>query len=112
MDRKLTILLGVLIVLGGVWFFKTGRYLFMPPGTDTVLKCSRADCGHEFTNSLPARFDAFPVKCLKCGRKSAFILTSCPNPTADGAMCGAHYALDPKHPARRCPKCGGELPQY
>jgi rRNA maturation protein Nop10 len=48
-------------------------------------------------------YKKFPVKCPKCGERTAFILTRCP-------ACNAPYALDLKHPLDKCPKCGADLP--
>ena len=67
--------------------------------------CASADCGNEFKQLLPVKFQAYPVKCPKCGQRSAYILTHC-------WKCNAAYPLDLKHPLDKCPKCNCDLPKY
>lgn len=99
----LWILLVVAVGFAGVWFFRGGAAVFSPPKHPTLLKCSAADCGNEFTADLPAHFKDYPVKCPKCGQRTAFILQHC-------WKCDATYAFDAKHPLQTCPKCGCNLP--
>jgi len=104
MNKKVVAILVLFVLAGGIWFLRSGKQMLMPAGVDYVLKCSRAECGDEFTTKLAAGYKKFPVKCPKCGERSAFILTRCP-------ACNAPYALDLKHPLDKCPKCGADLPQ-
>ena len=103
MNVKSIVLVAVVLVLGGVWFLKSGKEMLNPEKQAALLKCSRAECGEEFTKQLPLSFEKYPVKCLKCGQQTGFILATCWN-------CSKHYAFDPKHPPEKCPECGVELP--
>jgi DNA-directed RNA polymerase subunit RPC12/RpoP len=105
MNRLLLwILIVVAVAFAGVWLLHGGAAVFSPPKIPTLLKCSAADCGNEFTAELPVRFKDYPVKCPKCGQRTAFILQHC-------WKCDATYALDRQHPLQTCPKCGCALPQ-
>ncbi len=102
MNAKIITLIGIALLLAGVWFSKSGRQILHAEKQEAVLKCTADGCGHEFTKVLPMPFDKFPVACPKCGQKTAFAMTSCEH-------CGAHYPVNTVHPLEKCPACGVDL---
>lgn len=103
MNRSLLwILAAMAVVFAGFSMFRGGSAVFSTPKQPVLLKCSAADCGNEFTADLPVRFKDYPVKCPKCGQRTAFLLQHC-------WKCDAPYALDTQHPLQTCPKCGAAL---
>ncbi len=103
MNVKSAALIAVLLIVGCVWFFKSGKEYISPEKQEALLKCARPECSEEFTKQVPLTFSKYPVKCPKCGQTSAFILATC-------WSCTAHYAFDAKNPPAKCPACGVELP--
>lgn len=102
---QLVILIGVAVLLAGVWLARGGAAMFSTPKTERLLLCGSADCANEFKAQLPVKFQDYPVKCPKCSQRTAFVLTRC-------WKCDAPYALDMKRPLDKCPKCGCDLPKY
>ncbi|MFZ2643433.1 MAG: hypothetical protein WA117_20750 [Verrucomicrobiia bacterium] len=104
-SRQLVILVVIAAVLAVVWLASGGIGLFSASKTEKLLICGNADCAHEFKARLPVKFRDYPVKCAKCGERSAFVLTHC-------WKCDAPYPLNLKNPLEKCPKCGCDLPKY
>lgn len=102
MNPRFVALALVALLLGGLWYFKSGKQLLHSEKQEAALKCAADGCGHEFTRELPMPFDKFPVLCAKCGQKTAFAMTSCEH-------CGAHYPVNTVHPLEKCPACGVDL---
>ncbi|MBI5819771.1 MAG: hypothetical protein HZA88_12375 [Verrucomicrobia bacterium] len=103
-SRTLIILSVVAVVLAAVWLMTGGINVLSTPKGEKLLICSNNDCAHQFKAQLPVKFKDYPVKCAKCGERSAFILTHC--------KCDAPYPLNLKNPLEKCPKCGCDLPKY
>jgi DNA-directed RNA polymerase subunit RPC12/RpoP len=99
MNSRLIALIAVVLLLGGFWYFKSGKTLLSHPKQDAMLMCANPECNNEFTMVLPLPFDKYPVVCPKCGQKTAYPVTSC-------GICGAHYPMNIEHPLEKCPKCG------
>lgn len=104
-SHLLVVLIVIAVVLGAVWLIGGGSSVFVAPKTEKLLICGSADCAHEFKAQLPVTFKNYPVKCAKCGQRSAFVLTHC-------WKCDAPYPLNLKNPLEKCPKCGCDLPKY
>jgi DNA-directed RNA polymerase subunit RPC12/RpoP len=103
MNLRILALIAVVVLVGGIWFFKVGKAKLAPEKFETSLKCARAECGEEFTAKLPMGFDKFPVKCPKCGEQTAFVMVTC-------GQCAAHFAFDPNKAETKCPSCGAPYP--
>ncbi len=104
-SRTLLTLSIVAVVLAAVWLITGGINVLSTPKQEKLLMCGNADCGHQFKARLPVKFKDYPVKCEKCGGRSAFVLTHC-------IKCDAPYPLNLKNPLEKCPKCGCDLPKY
>ena len=109
MNVRLGVMIGVLVLLVGFWFFKRGS----TPGQEQEekvkieVKCNVADCGNEAVVQMTPGFDRFkefPKQCEKCNQKTAYQMVVC-------GGCQTHYPNDQsRQQVTKCTKCGTELP--
>ncbi|MFH1747131.1 MAG: hypothetical protein ABIG44_08835 [Planctomycetota bacterium] len=96
--------MGILFIAGACWL-----YLSLQPAENDIVtgdeyhvkvQCINEECGYVGVVRVKAG-QKFPLKCPKCGQRSARQLWQCRNPE-----CGQEFLPTEVGKTIRCPKCG------